>query len=94
MKAVVEFVGYFRLKAGCEDIEVEVGDDPTVLELVKTVEKKLEERDFSVLEEDRLKNGVLLFRPNERGGLERCGLDERLSLAGKRIVMANLMGGG
>ena len=91
---VVEFIGYFRMKAGCEYIEIDLPGSSALKELIASVEDQLKERAFEVLEGDRLKEGVLLFRRNEGGGLERCDLAEPLSGSGGRIIMANLMGGG
>lgn len=94
MKAVIEYIGYFRFKAGCEYTEIEMPEHAKVIDLVISVEMLLKERSFSVLNGNELKNGVLLFRRNEKGGLVRCTLTDGLKESGCRIIMANLMGGG
>ncbi|HAK47140.1 MAG TPA: hypothetical protein DCO79_14640 [Spirochaeta sp.] len=94
MKHVVEYIGYFRIKAGCEYSEIEMPESFRVLDLIIAVEKELKDRSFNVLEGNELKDGVLLFRRNEQGGMVRCKISAGLSETGGRIIMANLMGGG
>lgn len=96
MKAVLEFVGYFRMKTGCGFLEAEFKDeDVTILDLIVQAEEILSARDFKVLSGMKLKDGVLLFIRNENGGLKRIfKLSTALREIGEHVIMANLMGGG
>ncbi len=95
MKVVVEFIGYFRIKAGCELVEFELPDDVSAAELVDAIEQKFERQKLKISEEGILQEGVLMFYRKENGGLERIfNLSSGLKDTGERIVIANLMGGG
>jgi hypothetical protein len=96
MRAVVEFVGYFLIKTGMERFIYDFDDESaTVLDLLTEVERALRERDFVILRDGGLMNGVLVFHRKANGGMERIFTpDTPLREIGNSIVLANLMGGG
>jgi hypothetical protein len=96
MKAVIEFVGYFRSKTGMERFLYDFDDDSaTVRDIIIEAEKALRERDFVILRDGGLIEGVLVFHRKENGGMERIFTpDTPLREIGNNIVLANLMGGG
>jgi len=96
MKAVIEFVGYFLTKTGMERFIHEFDDDKaTVRDIIIEAEKALTDREFIVLRDGGLMEGVLVFHRKENGGMERIfSADISLKEIGNSIVLANLMGGG
>ncbi len=96
MKSVIEFVGYFTSKTGMERFIYDFDTDKaTVRDIIIEAEKALIDRNFIILREGELTDGVLLFYRKENGGMERIGsLDFLLKEIGSSIVLANLMGGG
>lgn len=96
MKAEIEFVGYFISITGRKIIEIDCEDDEaTVQDLIIKAEEVMIDRKFKVIEDGKLKKGVLIFRRKENGGMERIyELDTLLNEVGKKIIMTNLMGGG
>lgn len=96
MKAEIEFVGYFISKTGRKIIEIDCEDnESTVQDVIIKAEKDMIDRDFVVIEDGKLKKGVLIFRRKENGGMERIfELNTLLNEVEKKIIMTNLMGGG
>jgi len=96
MKAAIEFVGYFLSKTGRSILEMDFKEEEaTVRQLIIGAENAMIDRNFKVIEDGKLKNGVLLFRRKNNGGMDRIfELDSPLNESGDYITMANLMGGG
>ena len=96
MKAVIEFIGYFIIKAGRKSFELDFQDDrASVRNLLVEAEKALIKMDFKVLKDGELKKGILLFSRKENGGTDRIfELDTLLSETTGTIIMVTLMGGG
>jgi len=96
MKAVIEFVGYFRTKTGMERFIYDFDDDSaTVRDIIIEAEKALRDREFVILRDGGLIDGVLVFHRKANDGMERIFTpDTPLREIGNSIVLANLMGGG
>ncbi len=84
------------MKAGRESLDIGIeNEDASVFDLISQAEELLSRQNFKVLLGSKLKDGVLVFYRNEKGGLERIfDLSVPLVEAGGHFVMANLMGGG
>ena len=95
MKIVVEFSGYFRLKAGCEYYETEINEGSPVSELIISIERDFKSRELVILKDGKMKDGALLFVRNDGGGLKRIfDTAALIDETGRRFLLANLMGGG
>ena len=95
MKGRLEFVGYFKMKTGCDLYETDLPGNASVLDLIKSAEAEFEKKKLSIISDGNLKPGVLVFSRSEGGGMERINdLTEDLGETGGRVVLANLMGGG
>ena len=99
MKLRFEFLTVFRQKFGQDNLTVELpdrsGKPPSVLEALQELESFLGSGDTRLLEQGRVAAGMLVFRRNPEGALQRIRNPEsQIIPAGETLVLSVAMEGG
>jgi hypothetical protein len=94
-----EFLTLFRQKIGRESLCVQLADrpgrGPTVLEALEALQSAVEDKGVRLLAGERIDAGLLIFRRNAGGALERIPHPEDQSVGpGQRLVLSVAMEGG
>ena len=93
MKVAFELLALFRQKAGTGRLEVEIGAASTVLAALRAAEAQLGGQ--ALLDEERLRQGVLVFLKDAGGGTRRVFRPaEEMVGRGQAVVLSTAMGGG
>ena len=99
MKLRFEFLTVFRQKFGRDNLTIQFpdrpGKPPSVLEALQELERFLGSGDTRLLEQGRVAAGLLVFRRNPEGALQRIRNPEsRIIPAGETLVLSIAMEGG
>lgn len=91
-----EFFGYFRAMTGTAGTTLELDDnrERTVLDVLKAQDAWFKDYGFSVIKDDGLKHGVIVFQKSDTGKTLRVPPEHLLKDNDVVLVLSNLMGGG
>jgi hypothetical protein len=99
VKLSFEFLTVFRQKFGRDSLTILVperpGRPPSVLEALQALENTLGNGGIRILEGGRIAGGLLVFRRNPAGALQRIrNPEDQLVVAGENLVLSVAMEGG